>query len=242
MWIMRESFDVVVIGGGTTGTATIRDLVLRGFKNSVLLERDDLASGTSGGCHSALHGGSRYAVSDIETAKECIHENKIFRKIVPQVVDPTDAIWVAKTDEHLEFAKKWMKNADEIGLPYEVITPEEAIKEEPLLSHDIKFALRGSDTGFDPFRLCIAQAYDAKVKGGTIRTHSEVVGLLMEGKKVAGVKVLDRHNGTIYEIEAKLVINASGPWGSRITEMAGFRIPIKPNKGTMGVKTKYSNF
>lgn len=232
---MRESFDVIVIGGGTTGTATIRDLVLRGFTNTLLLERDDLASGTSGGCHSALHGGSRYAVSDIETAKECLKENRVFREIVPQVVDPTDAMWVAKTDEHMEFAKQWMKNADDIGLPYEIITPEEAVADEPLLTPDIQFALRSIDTGFDPFRLCIAQAYDAKVKGGTIRTHSDVVGMLMDGNKVVGVKVLDRRDGNIYEVEADLVINAAGPWGSRLTEMAGFKIPIKPNKGTMGV-------
>lgn len=112
---MRENFDVVVIGGGTTGTAAIRDLVLRGYTNSVLLERDDLAAGTSGGCHSALHGGSRYVVTDKQTAVECLQENKVFREIVPQVVDPTDAMWVAKTEEQLEFAKKWMENADEIG-------------------------------------------------------------------------------------------------------------------------------
>ena len=103
---MRENFDVVVIGGGTTGTGVIRDLVLRGFTNSLLLERDDLAAGTSGGCHSALHGGARYAVSDIQTARECLQENQVYRKIVPQVVDPTDAIWVAKTDEQMEFAEK----------------------------------------------------------------------------------------------------------------------------------------
>ena len=161
---MRENFDVVVIGGGTTGTGVIRDLVLRGFKNSLLLERDDLAAGTSGGCHSALHGGSRYVVSDIQTARECLQENQVYRKIVPQVVDPTDAIWVAKTDEQMEFAQKWMKNADDIGLPYEIISVEEATSEEPLLTKDIRFALRTIDTGFDPFRLCIAQAYDAKKK------------------------------------------------------------------------------
>ena len=232
---MRENFDVVVIGGGTTGTAAIRDLVLRGYTNSVLLERDDLAAGTSGGCHSALHGGSRYVVTDKQTAVECLQENKVFREIVPQVVDPTDAMWVAKTEEQLEFAKKWMENADEIGLPYEVITPEEAIQDEPLLADDIQFALRTIDTGFDPFRLCIAQAYDAKVKGAVIRTHSEVIDLIMEADTVKGVKVLDRKNGTIYEICAKIVVNAAGPWGSRVTEMAGFKIPVNPNKGTMGV-------
>lgn len=232
---MQENFDVIVIGGGTTGTGVIRDLVLRGFKNSLLLERDDLAAGTSGGCHSALHGGARYAVSDIQTARECLQENQVYRKIVPQVVDPTDAIWVAKTDEHLEFSKKWMKNADEIGLPYEVISVEEAISEEPLLSKDIRFALRTIDTGFDPFRLCIAQAYDAKVKGAEIRTHHQVIGVLLNENRVVGVRVADKNENRIYEVYARLIINAAGPWCSQITEMAGFAIPMKPNKGSTGV-------
>lgn len=232
---MQEKFDVIVIGGGTTGTGVIRDLVLRGFKNSLLLERDDLAAGTSGGCHSALHGGSRYVVSDIQTARECLQENGVYRKIVPQVVDPTDAIWVAKTDEQLEFAKKWMKNADEIGLPYEIISVEEAIKQEPLLTKDIRFALRTIDTGFDPFRLCIAQAYDAKKKGAEIRTHHEVIGALMDGKRVIGLRVLDKTENVIYEVRADLIINAAGPWCSQITEMAGFAIPMKPNKGSTGI-------
>ena len=232
---MLENYDAIVIGGGTTGSGVIRDLVLRGFTNSILLERDDLGAGTSGGCHSALHAGSRYVVSDIQTAKECWHENQIYRKIVPQVIDPTDAIWVAKTDEHIEFSKKWMKNADDIGLAYEPITVEEALDVEPLLDPDIKFALRAKDTGFDPFRLCIAQAYDAKTKGAIIRCHTEVIGLLMEGKKVIGVRALDKKENRIYEIRAKLVINAAGPWCSQITEMAGFAIPMKPNKGSTAI-------
>lgn len=232
---MKNAYDAIVIGGGTTGTGVIRDLVLRGFTNSVLLERDDLGAGTSGGCHSALHGGSRYAVSDIQTARECLQENQVYRKIVPQVVDPTDAIWVAKTDEQLEFAKQWMHNADEIGLPYKIIPVEEAIECEPLLAKDIRFALRTIDTGFDPFRLCISQAYDAKIKGAQIRTHHEVIGALMEDNRVVGLRVLDKTENRIYEIYAKIVINAAGPWCSQITEMAGFAIPMKPNKGSTGI-------
>ncbi|MDO5146218.1 MAG: FAD-dependent oxidoreductase [Eubacteriales bacterium] len=232
---MRQAYDAIVIGGGTTGTGVIRDLVLRGFTNSLLLERDDLAAGTSGGCHSALHGGSRYVVSDIQTAKECLQENQVYREIVPQVVDPTDAIWVAKTEEQIAFSKLWMKNADEIGLPYEIISVEEAVEAEPLLSKDIKFALRTIDTGFDPFRLCIAQAYDAKMKGAEIRTHHEVIGVLMEENRVVGLRVLDKTENRIYEVYAKVIINAAGPWCSQITEMAGFAIPMKPNKGSTGI-------
>lgn len=232
---MREKFQVVVIGGGTTGTATVRDLVLRGFKKTLLLERKDLASGTSGGCHSALHGGSRYVVSDIQTAVECLQENRVFRDIVPQVIDPTDAIWVAKTAEQMAFARQWMKNADQIGLPYEIISVEQARAMEPLLAADIQFALRTIDTGFDPFRLCMAQAYDAQQHGAVIRTHSEVIALLQHDRRVIGVRVLDHIQHSVYEVSADLVINAAGPWGGQITEMAGFHIPMKPNKGTMGV-------
>ena len=78
---MRENFDVVVIGGGTTGTGVIRDLVLRGFKNSLLLERDDLAAGTSGGCHSALHGGSRlvWFLTSRRRGSVC-RKNQVYRK------------------------------------------------------------------------------------------------------------------------------------------------------------------
>ncbi len=135
---MKKEFDVVVIGGGTTGTGVIRDLVLRGFKNSLLLEREDLAAGTSGGCHSALHAGSRYVISDIETAKECVQENRIYRAIVPQVIDPTDSLWVCKTDEQVAFAHEWMKVADEIGLHYEIMPVEKILEEEPLFTKDLK--------------------------------------------------------------------------------------------------------
>ena len=123
-----------------------------------------------------------------------------------------------------------MKVADEIGLEYEVLTPEEVREKEPLFTKDIKFVLRSNDTGFDPFRLCIAQAYDAKVRGAEIRTHHEVVGVLMEDNRVKGVRVLDRINNRLYEIRAKVVINAAGPWSAEITRMAGFDIPMKPNR------------
>ena len=101
--------------------------------------------------------------------------------------------------------------------------------------HMKRYSLRTIDTGFDPFRLCIAQAYDAKKKGAEIRTHHEVIGALMDGKRVIGLRVLDKTENVIYEVRADLIINAAGPWCSQITEMAGFAIPMKPNKGSTGI-------
>jgi len=122
-----------------------------------------------------------------------------------------------------------MKVADEIGLEYEVLTPEEVREKKNLCSQRILKFVHPLRTirGFDPFRLCIAQAYDAKVRGAEIRTHHEVVGVIVEDNRVKGVRVLDRINNKLYEIGAKVVINAAGPWSAEITRMAGFDIPYE---------------
>ncbi|HEX2987048.1 MAG TPA: FAD-dependent oxidoreductase, partial [Chloroflexota bacterium] len=73
---------VIVIGGGSTGCACAHDLVLRGFEVT-LVERGELASGTTGRCSCLLHSGARYCVKDQESALEAIEENKIMRRVLP---------------------------------------------------------------------------------------------------------------------------------------------------------------
>jgi len=75
----------IIIGAGFTGVATAHDLALRGFDVTVF-ETGDLCNGTSGRTHGLLHSGGRYAVKDPESAIECIEENIILRKIVPEVI------------------------------------------------------------------------------------------------------------------------------------------------------------
>ncbi|MGL5364941.1 MAG: FAD-dependent oxidoreductase, partial [Plesiomonas shigelloides] len=76
----RIETDVAIIGGGATGAGVARDCALRGLR-CVLLERDDIATGATGRNHGLLHSGARYAVTDEESARECISENKILKKI-----------------------------------------------------------------------------------------------------------------------------------------------------------------
>jgi glycerol-3-phosphate dehydrogenase len=80
--------EILVIGGGATGTGLVRDLAMRGFK-TILVEQSDLATGTTGRYHGLLHSGGRYVVKDPLAAKECIEENKILRRIMPECIEDT---------------------------------------------------------------------------------------------------------------------------------------------------------
>lgn len=71
----RMETDVVIIGGGATGTGILRDCALRGLR-CILVEKDDIAAGTTGRNHGLLHSGARYAVTDSESARECIKRTK----------------------------------------------------------------------------------------------------------------------------------------------------------------------
>src|SRR5208337_3662552 len=89
----RVETDVIIIGGGATGAGTARDLSMRGIK-CVLVEKNDLASGTTGRNHGLLHSGARYAVKDLESARECIRENNILKKIARHCVEDTGGLFV----------------------------------------------------------------------------------------------------------------------------------------------------
>ena len=85
---------VIVIGAGFTGVAVAHDLALRGLDVTVI-ERGPIVNGTSGRTHGLLHCGGRYCVKDQESAIECIEENLILKKIVPEVIEPNGGLFVA---------------------------------------------------------------------------------------------------------------------------------------------------
>ena len=98
----RRDAHVLIIGGGGTGGALAHDLSLRGLRVT-LVERGELTSGTTGRHHGMLHSGARYAVSDRESAVECIEENMILRRICPGSFELNDGLFVAVCDEDMEY-------------------------------------------------------------------------------------------------------------------------------------------
>src|SRR5512146_644884 len=121
---------VIVIGAGFTGVATAHDLALRGLDVTVI-ERGDICNGTSGRTHGLLHCGGRYCVGDQESAIECIDENMILRRIVPQAIEPNGGLFIGLDDSDLQYAEKFEKGCEDCHIPYDRLTPEQALKLEP---------------------------------------------------------------------------------------------------------------
>ena len=90
---MTKPFDVIVIGGGATGAGIARDCARRGIR-VLLIERFDISTGATGRNHGLLHSGARYAVTDQESAEECIKENRILRRIASHCVEETDGLFL----------------------------------------------------------------------------------------------------------------------------------------------------
>ena len=110
------SVDVVVIGGGATGTGVARDVAMRGF-SVVLVDRADLAQGTTGRYHGLLHSGGRYVISDPESARECAEENAIITRIHANAVEQTGGLFVVTPEDSEEYSDGFMAGAEKADMP-----------------------------------------------------------------------------------------------------------------------------
>ncbi|HFQ5113149.1 TPA: anaerobic glycerol-3-phosphate dehydrogenase subunit A [Vibrio vulnificus] len=224
--------EVVIIGGGATGTGIMRDCSLRGI-SCILLEKDDIASGTSGRNHGLLHSGARYAVTDSESARECIQENKILKNIARHCVEQTSGLFITLPEDDLAFQDTFIQQCTLAGIETKRLTPTQALALEPNVNPALVGAVQVPDGTLDPFRLCASNVLDAKEHGGRIFNHTQVVGLIRQGDQVRGVKCLHTLTGQAFDIYAREVINAAGIWGQNICEYADLNIKMFPAKGSL---------
>jgi glycerol-3-phosphate dehydrogenase len=223
---------VIIIGAGSTGSATAHDLALRGLRVT-LLERGEVAFGTTGRNHCLLHSGGRYCVTDQESAIECIEENMILRKIMPDLLELNDGLFVALTEADLAFKDRFLEGCAACHIPARDISIEHALAMEPFLNPNVLAAIQVPDGVFEPFRFCLAFLATAQQNGAIVRTYTEVTDLLQAGKIVTGVKVKDHRTGRTETLYADLVINAAGPWAGEIAAKAGVSVPEIPTAGVM---------
>lgn len=224
--------EVLVIGGGATGTGVVQDLALRGFK-SILVEKRDLTHGTTGRYHGLLHSGGRYVVKDPKAATECIEENRILRRIMPHCLEDTGGFFVTTPWDDPDFGDRFMQGCRDTGVPCEEISISQMLKEEPLLNPGISRCFRVPDASADSFLATQCVAESARQHGAKILNYHEVKRLLREGDKVIGALCHDLFKGEAVTIYADMVVNASGAWAGKIAHTIDVEVSVMAGKGTM---------
>ena len=228
----RDAPHVLIVGGGGTGGALAHDLTLRGI-HVTLVERGEFTSGTTGRHHGLLHSGARYAVGDQESAIECIQENAILRTICPGSFEENDGLFVALTDEDMDYYDDFVRGCKECGIPIQELTTDEALRLEPLLNPKAKAAVRVPDGTMDAMRMPMRFFATARHHGAQLFNYVEVLDLVTQGRTVTGALVRDHVTETESEVHADLVVNATGPWSEQVARMAGVDVPITLSPGVL---------
>lgn len=227
-----QEYDVIIIGGGITGVGTARDCALRGLK-VLLVERFDFTHGATGRNHGLMHSGARYAVTDQESATECIGENMILRQIARHCIEETDGLFVTLPEDDLDYQATFVDACLRAGINAEIIDPAEARVIEPSVNPTIIGAVRVPDASIDPFTLTTANLLDARRHGAVALTYHEVIGLIVENASVIGVELRNNLTGEISEAYAPVTVNAAGIWGTLVAKKAGIEINMFPAKGSL---------
>ncbi len=230
--IYKKEYDVIIVGGGATGAGTARDCALRGL-SVLLVERDDYSTGATGRNHGLMHSGARYAVTDGESAAECIKENMILRRIARHCVEETDGLFITLPEDDLAYQQTFVEACGRAGIRADIIAPDEARVIEPSVNPDLIGAVRVPDASIDPFRLTVANLLDARINGAETLNHHEVEGMIINQGRVEGVKLHNKLNGEHVEVRCKVVVNAAGIWGQRIAKLAGVNISMFPARGAL---------
>jgi glycerol-3-phosphate dehydrogenase len=245
--VAGKPFDLCVIGGGATGAACALDAQLRGSR-TVLLEAGDFAGATSSAATKIIHGGVRYleeAIKEVDLQEyhvlvRALHERVRMLENAPHLTRKLEFLvpsyhWidVAYLDIGLKIYD-WLAGSGRISSS-KYLSQEETLKRMPELN---RTGLIGSvayaDGQFDDARYNIALVQTFTVAGGNALNHARVTDFQRKaGEKIAGVMVADQLTGEKFAVEAKVVVNATGPVSDSIRQLANPALQkrMRPSKG-----------
>lgn len=226
-----DDVALVVIGGGITGCAVARDAAARGL-SVVLLEKRDLAAGTSSRSTKLLHGGLRYLEhGHLRLVREALHERELTARLAPALARPLHFVMPVRPGT---FPGRFAARIG-VGL-YDLLsgrTPmerghsieaDELRRIAPALSPGWTAGIAFMDRQTDDARLTVAIARDAKHRGASIRLGVTVTGIERIGRKLR-VSCRDEEDRES-SIVAGCVVNASGAWADGVRRLAGNVRPI----------------
>jgi glycerol-3-phosphate dehydrogenase len=236
----NSNWDLVVIGGGASGLGVALDAVSRGLKVA-LLEKSDFAKGTSSRSTKLLHGGVRYlAQGQISLVFEALHERGLLIKNANHLSkSQAFVIPIYSFIDHLKYGiglkiYDWMSKRLSLGKS-EMISKKRMLR---LMPHIKTQGLRGGvvyyDGQFDDARLAVNVAQTIVEQGGHLANYTSVTKLLKDDSgSVIGVEAKDELSGVLFELKAKMVVNATGVFGDKILKMDNptAKKTIQPSQG-----------
>ena len=236
----RETWDVVVIGGGATGLGSALDAVSRGYR-TLLLEAHDFAKGTSSRSTKLIHGGVRYLQSgQVGLVREALHERGLLLKNAPHLVHDRQFVLPCYTSWRVPYygLGLWLYDrlAGRLGIGgSRIIGREEALTLAPgIAGTNLRGGVVYHDGQFDDARLAIALARTIDDRGGTVLNAVEVAGLCKGADGlVNGVDARDTENGETFAIPARVVINATGVFTDAVRRLdePTARTMVRPSQG-----------
>lgn len=239
-----EPFDLLVVGGGITGVGVALDAATRGLRTA-LVERGDLASGTSSKSSKLIHGGLRYLQQrEVALVYEALAERQRLRKLAPHLVRTLPflipiltkgGVMPPKVARALGTAM-WgydLTGGMRIGKVHQRLTKDEALAHLPTLPADrVASAYLYYDARADDARLCLAVARTAAAHGAAIATYTNVVGLTKDASgRACGATV--EADGERFDVRCSAVVNAAGVWADDVRALDEGQHPdsLRPAKG-----------
>lgn len=230
--LQNESFDLLIIGGGATGVGCALDAATRGL-SVALVEADDFSSGTSSRSTKLIHGGVRYleqAVKNLDRSqfnlvRDALRERSILIKLAPHLAEPIALLTPLYQVYQLPYFMTGLKLYDRLAgksnlAPSYFVTRKQALARFPQLKPK---GLRGGvvyhDGQFDDARMNVSIAMTAHEHGAVMANHVRVEQLMKEAGRCCGAQLRDELTGARWSVNAKQVINATGPFCDHIRKL-----------------------
>ncbi len=225
--LASQEFDLLVIGGGATGSGIARDAALRGLRVA-LVEREDFASGTSSRSSRLIHGGLRYLEhGHLGLVFESSIERRRLLRLAPHLVRPLPFIWPVYKGARVS---RWKLSAglmlyDALALFRNVqghkgLNARQVLEAQPgLRSEGLQGGARYFDAATDDARLTLANAVGASEAGAVVLNHVTVQGLVFEQGRARGATVTDTLTGQQLTLRARVLFSATGPWSDEIRRL-----------------------
>jgi glycine/D-amino acid oxidase-like deaminating enzyme len=221
--------DVAVIGGGAIGTAITYYLAKQGA-NVVLVDRNDICSGTSSACDKAVSMQTKNPGLPLEMALESI---EIYRTLADELeydieFEQSGGMIPIENETQLAIMKDFISRQRSIGLDVELLDIDAARKIQPAFSPGLVASTYSpADGRVNPMHLTFGFAQAAKRKGAIVKTGAEVKEIITRGGAINKIVT------TAGDINTKTVVNAAGVWAPFVGKLVGLEIPIKPRRGQL---------